>query len=114
MRLILCLCTIYYIYIYIYIYIYTYILSLTFIIIHYTVVIHHIHCIEAGVLVIGYLNFSSYHDPSLLLARLASTPGGSSVGYVCEMIQDLKDPVCTCEVMEAPYHRYYTQFIEAW
>ena len=60
-------------------------------------------------LVVGYLNASSSYEPSLALYRINPE---SSVPL--ELVRDLQDPVCFCEEMDAPHHRYLTQFIPQW
>jgi hypothetical protein len=73
----------------------------------FTVGINHIHCLEPGLLAVGYLNTSLSFEPSLALASF-NRSGGVAV------LSDLRDPVCTVEAMDAAYHRYHTQYIAQW
>lgn len=69
--------------------------------------INHLHCLEPGLLALGYLNASNSFDPSL---ALASYERGASV----KVLSDLRDPVCMCEQMDAPHHRFTTHYIKPW
>jgi hypothetical protein len=73
-------------------------------------VINHLHCIEPGVMVVGYLNASSSYDPSLTLMKLDSRSAQTPLA----LCKDMRDAVCMCEQFDAPHHRYYTHFIEQW
>lgn len=72
--------------------------------------IHHINCLEPGLLLVGYLNVGSSFDPSLALVRLNTAQSASPL----VLLKDLQDSVCVNEEMDAPHHRYNSQFLPEW
>ena len=72
--------------------------------------LNHICFLEPGLLAIGYLNVSSYHDPALALVKLDTI----NTARPLSVIKDLRDAVCMCEEMDAPHHRFFTRYLEQW
>lgn len=70
--------------------------------------IHHLNCLEPGVLLVGYLNGANDFEPSLALGRLDVT------AKKVLMLKDLKDAVCVCEELDAAHHRFTSQYLPEW
>lgn len=68
------------------------------------------HCIESGVLIVGYLNVSNGFDASIALVKLDC----SNKATPLQVLKDLHEPVCMSDQMDAAHHRYYTQYISQW
>jgi hypothetical protein len=69
--------------------------------------INHLHYLDSGMLVVGYIDKANCCDASLVLMRVSSTAKLS-------IEKDLHDSVCVSDRMDAANHRYFTQYIAQW
>ena len=65
---------------------------------------------EAGVLIVGYLNVSNGYDASLALVKLDV----ANKAQPLRVLKDLHEAVCMSDQMDAAHHRYYTQYVSQW
>lgn len=72
--------------------------------------IHHLHSVDAGLLIVGYLNVSNGFDASLALVKLDF----ANKTQPLKVLNDLHEAVCMSDQMDAEHHRYFTHFINPW
>ncbi|KAJ1436670.1 hypothetical protein B484DRAFT_251324 [Ochromonadaceae sp. CCMP2298] len=69
--------------------------------------IHHLHWVEQGLVVLGYLTSDS-NEPALALARI------DLAARRVRVVRDQQDPVCEPEIYGMCGHRYMTSYIPSW
>lgn len=56
------------------------------------------------------MNVGNSYEPSLALVRLNTAQSASPL----VLLKDLQDSVCVNEEMDAPHHRYNSQYLSEW